>query len=101
MHRRRSLAALVVVAALLVPRALTGVYAWATLMAPASQGVVEDLVAANRIMVGQDVLDAFGHVSIRHPETPSRFLMSRSLAPALVKAEDIMEFDLDGDPTDQ
>src|SRR3954469_17637470 len=101
MHRRRRWAALVVVAALLAPPTLRGVYAQTSPNAPASQAVVEDLVAANRILADQGVLDAFGHVSIRQPDNPNRFLMSRSLAPALVKAEDIMEFDLDGNPTDQ
>ena len=69
--------------------------------APASAGqpapaVIEDLVAANRILADQQVLDAYGHVSIRHPANPQRFLMGRNLAPALVKAEDIVEYDLDG-----
>jgi ribulose-5-phosphate 4-epimerase/fuculose-1-phosphate aldolase len=46
------------------------------------------------------VVDAFGHVSARDPSNPSHFLMSRSLAPALVTADDIMEFDLDGNAID-
>ncbi len=54
-----------------------------------------DLVAANRILAAQQVLDAYGHVSIRHPGDPKRFLLSRSRAPELVTAQDIMEFDLD------
>ena len=73
--------------------------------APASGGadpaVIEDLVLANRILVDQGVLDAFGHVSIRHPKDANRFLMSRSLAPALVTSDDIMEYDLDANPVDQ
>jgi ribulose-5-phosphate 4-epimerase/fuculose-1-phosphate aldolase len=74
--------------------------------APASAGPVdaaalEDLVLANRILVDQGILDAFGHVSIRHPNDANRFLMSRSLAPALVTPEDIMEFDLDANAVDQ
>lgn len=69
--------------------------------APASGGpvgaaVTDDLVAANRILADQQVLDAYGHVSIRHPGHPQRFLMGRNLAPALVKAEDIVEYDLEG-----
>jgi hemin uptake protein HemP len=52
---------------------------------PVEASVIEDLVAANRILADQGVLDGFGHVSIRHPGNPSRFLMSRSLAPALTK----------------
>ncbi len=57
--------------------------------------LVEDLVAANRILADQGVVDGFGHVSVRHDRDPSRYLMSRSLAPELVTAADIMEFDLD------
>jgi HCOMODA/2-hydroxy-3-carboxy-muconic semialdehyde decarboxylase len=59
---------------------------------------LDDLAAASRILAQQNVFDVAGHVSMRHPEAPERFLMSRSLAPALVKADDIMEFDLDGRP---
>jgi ribulose-5-phosphate 4-epimerase/fuculose-1-phosphate aldolase len=62
--------------------------------------VLEDLAAASRILVDQGVFDAAGHVSMRHPRDPERFLMSRSLAPALVTADDIMEFSLDGEACD-
>ena len=73
--------------------------------APASGGPVEpalleDLVIANHVLASHGVLDAFGHVSIRHPGNPDRFLMSRSLAPALVAAADILEYDLDGNAVD-
>jgi ribulose-5-phosphate 4-epimerase/fuculose-1-phosphate aldolase len=57
--------------------------------------LLDDLVAANRILAHQGILDAFGHVSIRHPNNPGRYLMSRWLAPALVTAEDIVEYDLE------
>ena len=67
---------------------------------PVEAGVIEDLVAANRILADQGVLDGYGHVSVRHDRTPSRFLMSRSLAPELVTAADIMEYDLDSDAVD-
>jgi ribulose-5-phosphate 4-epimerase/fuculose-1-phosphate aldolase len=62
---------------------------------PADRAVLEDLAAASRILVDQGVFDAAGHVSMRHPGNPKRFLMSRSLAPQLVTSSDIMEFDLD------
>jgi Ribulose-5-phosphate 4-epimerase and related epimerases and aldolases len=62
--------------------------------------MLEDLAAASRILVDQGVFDAAGHVSMRHPQSPDRFLMSRSLAPALVTADDIMEFTLDCEPCD-
>ena len=62
--------------------------------------LIEDLVATNRILAEEGVLDAYGHVSIRHPSDPNRYLMSRSLAPVLVTASDIMEYDLDSNPID-
>src|SRR5438445_10464853 len=60
----------------------------------------EDIVIGSRILAEFGVLDGFGHVSARSPTNPNHFLMSRSLAPALVTADDIMEFDLDGDAVD-
>jgi len=62
---------------------------------PADPKLIEDLVAANRILADQGVVDGYGHVSVRHPADPQRYLMSRSIAPELVTAADIMEFDLD------
>src|SRR5579863_8783815 len=62
--------------------------------------LLEDIVIGSRILADFGVLDGFGHVSARHPTDPNHFLMSRSLAPALVTADDIMEFDLDGNPVD-
>jgi hypothetical protein len=58
--------------------------------------LIEDIVIGSRVLADFGVLDGFGHVSARHPTNPNHFLMSRSLAPALVTADDIMEFDLDG-----
>jgi ribulose-5-phosphate 4-epimerase/fuculose-1-phosphate aldolase len=63
-------------------------------------GLIEDIVIGSRILADFGVLDGFGHVSARHPTNPNRFLMSRSLAPALVTADDVMEFDLDGNAVD-
>jgi ribulose-5-phosphate 4-epimerase/fuculose-1-phosphate aldolase len=63
-----------------------------------ARAALEDLAAASRILADQGVFDAAGHFSMRHPGAPDRFLMSRSLAPALVTADDIMEFDLDCQP---
>jgi HCOMODA/2-hydroxy-3-carboxy-muconic semialdehyde decarboxylase len=62
--------------------------------------LLEDIAVGSRILADFGVLDGFGHVSARHPTNPNHFLMSRSLAPALVTADDIMEFDLDGNPVD-
>jgi HCOMODA/2-hydroxy-3-carboxy-muconic semialdehyde decarboxylase len=57
--------------------------------------LLEDLVVASRVLADLGVVDGFGHVSARHDKDPDRYLMSRSMAPALVKADDILEFDLD------
>jgi len=59
---------------------------------------IEDLVAANKILASHEVLDAYGHVSVRSDRDPQHYFMSRSLAPALVKAADILEYDLDSNP---
>ena len=67
---------------------------------PVDPALLEDLVAASRILAAEGVLDGYGHVSMRHPGSPDRYLMARSLAPALVTAEDIMEFDLESNPVD-
>ena len=62
--------------------------------------IIEDIVIGSRVLAELGVLDAFGHVSARDPNHPDRYLMSRSLAPALVTADDFMEFDLDGNAID-
>ncbi|OGA12886.1 MAG: rRNA adenine dimethylase [Betaproteobacteria bacterium RIFCSPLOWO2_12_FULL_63_13] len=61
---------------------------------------IRKLVAANRILAMEGVVDAFGHISVRHPDNPNRYLMSRSRSPELVDASDIMEFDMNSDPID-
>jgi HCOMODA/2-hydroxy-3-carboxy-muconic semialdehyde decarboxylase len=63
--------------------------------APPDRQLIEDLVAANRILAMEGVLDGYGHVSARHDKDPNRYLMSRYIAPALVTAADIVEYDLD------
>ncbi len=72
--------------------------------APAAGAVdpklVEDLVYANRILYDQGVVDGFGHVSVRSDKDPKRFLLARSMAPALVTSADILEFDLTGEPVE-
>ncbi len=57
---------------------------------------IRELVDANHILFDQGVVDGFGHVSVRHPERSDRFLLARSMAPALVTEADVLEFDLDG-----
>lgn len=61
---------------------------------------LRDLVIANRILANEGVVDAFGHVSIRSPDNSARYFMSRSRAPELITADDLMEFTLDGEATD-
>jgi ribulose-5-phosphate 4-epimerase/fuculose-1-phosphate aldolase len=68
--------------------------------APVDRTVLEDLAAASRILADQGVFDAAGHVSMRYPGDAERFLMSRSLAPQMITADDIMEFDLDSKAID-
>ena len=67
---------------------------------PADPALIDELVAANRILFHQGVVDGFGHVSVRHDKDPGRFLLARNMAPALVAPEDIMEFTLDGEAVD-
>ena len=62
--------------------------------------VIGELVAANRILADQGVVDAFGHISVRHPHDPNLFLLSRSRSPEMVEPEDIMTFRFDGEPAD-
>ena len=59
---------------------------------------IRDLVIANRILANEQVVDAYGHISMRHPDNPRRYLMSCSRSPELVTEKDIMEFELDGTP---
>jgi len=68
---------------------------------PVPAAAMEDLVVANRILADRGIIDAYGHVSMRHPSNPNRYLLARSLSPGLVTADDIMEFDLDSNPIDR
>jgi HCOMODA/2-hydroxy-3-carboxy-muconic semialdehyde decarboxylase len=61
---------------------------------------LRDLVVANRILANEGTVDAFGHVSIRNPDNPARYFMSRSRAPELITVDDLMEFTLDGEAND-
>ncbi|WP_316196394.1 class II aldolase/adducin family protein [Bradyrhizobium sp. SZCCHNS3053] len=62
--------------------------------------LLEDIATGSRVLADLGVVDAFGHVSARHPTNPHHFLMARSIAPAQVTANDIMEFDENGEPVD-
>ena len=62
--------------------------------------VLDELVTANRILAREGVVDAFGHVSIRHPDRADRYFLSRARAPECIEIDDLMEFALDGAPID-
>jgi len=64
----------------------------------ALERAINDLVIANRILAHEGVVDAYGHVSLRHPDDPGKYLLSRSRSPELVSHEDILEFTLDSRP---
>jgi ribulose-5-phosphate 4-epimerase/fuculose-1-phosphate aldolase len=61
---------------------------------------LDELVTANRILAREGVVDSFGHVSIRHPDRPDRYLLSRARAPECIEVDDLMEFTCDGTPID-
>jgi ribulose-5-phosphate 4-epimerase/fuculose-1-phosphate aldolase len=61
---------------------------------------ISDLVIANRLIAHLKLVDSFGHITVRNPENPGRYFMSRSRAPGLVTKEDILEFDLNSSPID-
>ena len=65
-----------------------------------SMDLLADLVTANHILANENVLDAFGHVSVRDPENPERYYLSCSRSPALVERDDIMHFNLASEPLD-
>ena len=60
--------------------------------------LIDDLVTANHILANEGILDGYGHVSVRDPRNPNHYFLSRSLAPGLVTAADIIEYDLDSNP---
>ncbi len=67
------------------------------------QALIESLrhlVVANRILAHEGVVDAYGHVSVRHPDRPDRFFLSCSRSPELVTMGDLFEYGLDGEPID-
>lgn len=67
----------------------------------ANQRLIDDLVVANHILVNEGVLDGFGHISVRHDKDPNIFLIARSMAPALVTSEDILQCNLAGEIIDE
>src|SRR5438046_5227320 len=62
--------------------------------------LLEELVTANRILAREGIVDSFGHISVRHPDRPQHFLLSRARAPDCIEEGDIMEVTLDGTAVD-
>jgi ribulose-5-phosphate 4-epimerase/fuculose-1-phosphate aldolase len=67
-------------------------------VADSLKDVIAELALANRILANEGVLDAFGHVSVRHPRDPKRYLLPRSRSPLLIEPDDILEYTLDSVP---
>jgi ribulose-5-phosphate 4-epimerase/fuculose-1-phosphate aldolase len=96
--KNHSLAALTIGAVVTIAAVLAGQTAKPA-QAPAGNGtLLDDLVVANRILANENILDGLGHVSVRSLTNPNHFFQSRDLAPGLVTAADILEYDLDGNP---
>lgn len=62
--------------------------------------LLRDLVVANRILANEGLVDALGHVSVRHPENPDRFFLACKRSPELITFDDLIEYDLDCNPLD-
>src|ERR1700742_4365527 len=60
--------------------------------------MLHELIVATRILANQKVLDAFGHVSVRNPDDPQRYFISRHQAPELAEVSDLVELTLDSEP---
>ena len=67
---------------------------------PKLEKLLQELVTANRILAREGIVDGFGHVSVRHPDNPQSYLLSRARAPDCIEEGDIMEFTLDGTAVD-
>jgi len=97
---RIGLASLVLASLLTVSTAASAQNAPPTSAGPPDPKLVEDLVAAYRILADHNLLDGWGHVSVRHDKNPNRYLMARGMSADMVTAKDIIEFDLDSRPVD-
>jgi HCOMODA/2-hydroxy-3-carboxy-muconic semialdehyde decarboxylase len=95
----RVVIALGLLLALQAPKALQALQA--PQAPPTREQQIEDLVAANRVLAQYEIVDGYGHVTVRSAANPNRYFISRSLAPAQVTAADIMEFDLDSNAVNE
>src|SRR5215469_1472033 len=66
---------------------------------PVAPELIRQLVIANKILYDHGIVDAMGHISVRHDKDPEKYVMSRHLAPALVTPDDLVTFDLDSNAT--
>lgn len=69
-------------------------------MAEAFDNIKNELITAIQVLIQQNVLDAFGHVSVRHPNNPEYYLLAKALPPNIITKDDLLEFDLDSNPVD-
>ena len=77
----------------------TLIFVSASALAQPDARLVEELVAANRVLANEGILaEGWGHVSVRLGS--DRFLISQAVAPEMVKASDLVEIGLDGRPVD-
>ena len=65
---------------------------------PLAEELVTDLLLGNKILFKYGIVDAFGHISVRHDTDSTKYVMSRHLAPGLVEKEDLITYDLDSNP---
>jgi len=100
LHARRSGREILLALAAVCIASVAGAQTAPVSAGPPDPQLIEDLVAANRILADQGLLDGWGHVSVRHNRDSNRFLMARGVAAQLVTAKDILEFDLDSRPVD-
>jgi HCOMODA/2-hydroxy-3-carboxy-muconic semialdehyde decarboxylase len=98
--RRGFVGSLIAGAALCATKAQGAALRQGASSAVADPNLIADLVAGNHILVRKGVMQINGHLSARHPLNRDRFLLSRAIAPEIVQAGDIMEFDLDSNPID-
>ena len=98
LHSRRSAREILLALAAVCVASVAGAQTAPVSAGPPDPQLIEDLVAANRILADQGLLDGWGHVSVRHNRDSNRFLMARGVAAQLVTAKDILEFDLDSRP---
>jgi ribulose-5-phosphate 4-epimerase/fuculose-1-phosphate aldolase len=100
LHSRRSGREILLALAAVCIASVAGAQTAPVSAGPPDPQLIEDLVAANRILADQGLLDGWGYVSVRHNRDSNRFLMARGMAAQLVTAKDILEFDLDSRPVD-